>query len=145
MAERSSLRELSDLHWFPPFLATHNYGDLTGFLSCLSADGGGLFVFFFAYRVFDVCGGVGILRKAHEINRWVDELDGMGGWHPRKTRRASLSVLRLSSSVHRIAEWCSGWYITHMQTVWEGGVYKLMMVFPEGSPVIVSITSSLKG
>ena len=34
-------------------------------------------------------GGIGILRKAQQITRWVDELDGMGGWHPRETGRAS--------------------------------------------------------
>ena len=74
----------------------------------------------------------GILREASKGRRRVYEPDGMGSRHSREAER-KYNIERVMTSV--VAVWCAimpDIDVEMDQTPWEGGLYKLVMSFPEG-------------
>ena len=56
------------------------------------------------WLIFSIFDCVGVLRETEQINGWVYELDGVGGWYPRKTRRTSSPGLFLCFFIPWIAD-----------------------------------------
>ena len=77
----------------------------------------------------------GFLRKTYQGCGRLDEPPRMGGRHPRKAGCTyAYNVL-----------YSYGLVLTHgLKTPWEGGVYKLMMTFPEGASLHASTYGSLR-
>jgi hypothetical protein len=84
-------------------------------------------------RICDLTCATGLLREARQGGGRVHELDGMGCRNTGKAGR---------TSAHYIIFFAPLKDVPFCQTPWEGGVFKLVMLFPEGTPPVLETESS---
>lgn len=70
----------------------------------------------------------GVLREANESARRIYEFAGVGGWDTREATGTFTRIAFKHSENERVGK-----------TPWEGGVYKLTMIFPEGRSCFLSM------
>lgn len=70
---------------------------------------------------------LGLLCASVEILRRLYEPDGMGSRNPWQSKR--MLFMFAVTHAHKLTD--------RQQTAWEGGVYKLIMIFPEGMLALI--------